>query len=268
MVYFEKRKNCVCSSLSAVAHTFAQTLLVWLATRPLVFSHMRTQPSFVLRATVVHLAPVSLTEQKKMNNNLSYSEGVGSYRQIPIQAIGDLEPSEFNWDWCPAWGLNSLGNCTDGRGEGTLLLIQLQCGVMLKCVFRDLDLWLWGKCDKLTCQKHRPCTWEWDGGLRPRKQAGNGGHFGLDLAWLYLTSCNVSATMNCSFKRVHRLLEFPDQAISNPLYVWSWQLTIGAVIATLHLASLTAKVNQVCSCIINISWYSKSTLQPHVNLIH
>lgn len=22
--------------------------------------------------------------------------------------------------------------------------------------WRDLDLWLWGKCDKLMCQKHRP----------------------------------------------------------------------------------------------------------------
>lgn len=62
-------------------------------------------------------------------------------------------------------------------------------------------------------------TWEWDGGLRPRKQAGNGGHFGLDLAWIYLTSCNEQWTAALrEFTDIETWkMQKPDQAISNAL---------------------------------------------------
>ncbi len=151
-----------------------------------------------------------------MNNNLSYSQAVGSYRQIPIQAIGDLEPLEFNWDWCPAWGLVSFGNCTDGHGEGTWLLIQSQCGVMLKCVLEvhdDTRIFDFGV-NVTNWHVKKACLVLWNG-MEVRGQV-NKQEMGATLGWIlaWPTLCHamflqfVSATMNCSFNRVKAKVYF------------------------------------------------------------
>ncbi len=72
--------------------------------------------------------------------------------------------------------------------------------------WRDPDLWLWGKCDKLTCQKHRLVLWNGMGVWDHVNKQEMGATLGWILAWPTLCHAMflqfVSATMNCSFKRV------------------------------------------------------------------
>ncbi len=183
--------------------------------RPLVYSHTRTQPSFVLQAAVVNLAPISLTEQKNEQQSLILA-GSWIIPSNPNPGHRWFGASELNWDWCPAWGLVSFVNCTDGHGEGTWLLIQSQCGVMLKCVLEVHDetrIFDFGV-NVTNWRVKNACLVLWNG-MEVWGQV-NKQEMGATLGWIlaWPTLCHamflqfVSATMNCSFNRVKAKVYF------------------------------------------------------------